>query len=296
MADYTDLEPMLRGQWPEFITSVTGYSIPHFKGTGHECPQCGGDDRAHWRQRDGRVALFCRGACGTSDSAYGSNTMTPCEQFVMQHNGWSFNELCQAAADFLRVSPKDSKKSKNQQMSQELKNVIASAKHLRWQDSEYCSRYACAIEPLYDIGGFPSVPLVDFENGETKAFLIIGGYGKQKVVGAAFTERLCYVIGKSKGGDCIFFTNITAAFIFHKKTGLQCLFSPSYKLFKKTNCNAVFVKDGNYETLIKAVSAYGVTEYIWPLNDENFEFENECEWLDHDQLCERLTEVEIGSL
>ena len=295
MNDYQDLERKLRGAWPQFIQSCTGYEIPGFKGKGHQCPRCGGNDRAHWRQKEGRIGLFCRAACGHADSAYGSNTMTTPEQFIMDYCGWDFVELVRAAEQFLNVAPQNnSKKSKEPAIRADLKAVIAKAVPLKWQDSWLCGRFMIQPDELYMVDGIESFPLFGSWSGNVEAFLQVAGYGKHRVIGNLSADGLYQIIG-SKTERSVFFTNITASWVYHKATGQQCVFSPTPKHYKKSGCSAAFVKDGCYETLIAAVSAYGVSSYIYPENPSFFEFDRKYKELDHDQLCAFLTGVECGS-
>jgi len=296
MIHYQDLERQLRGAWPQFIQSCTGYEIPHFKGKGHECPRCGGNDRAHWRNKDGRVGLFCRAACGHADSAYGSSTMTTPEQFIMDYCGWDFNELVSAAAQFLNVVPDNhSKKSKASTMRADLKAVIAKASPLKWQDSWLCGRYRIKPDELYMIDCVESVPLFGSWSGNVEAFLQVAGYGRQRVLGCNSSDGLYSIIG-APSERSVYFTNVTAAWVYHISTGEQCVFSSTPKHYKKSGCQAAFVKDGEYKTLESATSAYGVSNYIFPLNPSFFEFDRKTKELNHDQLCEFLTGVECGTI
>lgn len=296
MSEYSEIERQLRGAWPQFIQSCTGYEIPGFKGKGHACPRCGGNDRAHWKQKDGRVGLFCRGACGNADSAYGSNTMTTPEQFIMDCCGWEFSELARAAEQFLNIVPvKHSKKSKEPTMRADLKVVIAKASPLKWHDSWLCGRFMIKPDELYMIDGVESFPLFGSWSGNVEAFLQVAGYGRQRVTGCMSKDGLYLVIGKPTERQ-VFFTNMTAALVYHKATGEQCVFSPTPSYYKKSGCTAAFVKDGEYETLDAATSFYGVSNYIYPLNPSFFEFDRKTKELDHDQLCEFLTGVECGTL
>ena len=67
LIDYSrDIEPQLRGLWPEIFASI-GIEMPRFKnknGPNMQCPLCGGHDRAHWREEDGRITLYCRHCSG----------------------------------------------------------------------------------------------------------------------------------------------------------------------------------------------------------------------------------------
>lgn len=296
MSDYQDIERMLRGCWPDFIASATGYQIPGFKGAGHPCPQCGGNDRAHWRQKDGRVGLFCRGACGHADSAYGSNTMTTPEQFIMDYCGWSFAEFAAQAEQYLNIAPRNNpKKSKEPVMRSDLKAIVQKATPYKWQESWLCGRFMIKPDELYLIDGIESFPLIGEWSGKLEAFLQVAGYGKHRVLGSMSADGLYCVIG-SLTRRKVFFTNIAAAWIYHNATGEQCVFSASHKHYKKSACSAAFVKDGDYETLYNASFAYGVSSYIYPINPTFYEFDRKHAEINHDQLCDFLTGVECGTL
>lgn len=296
MNNYQDIERQLRGSWPAFIQNCTGYQIPGFNSKGHSCPRCGGNDRAHWRLKDGRVGLFCRAACGTADSAYGSNTMTTPEQFIMDFNGWEFPDLCRAAEQWLNIAPDNHpKKSKGRAIRADLKAVIAKASLLKWHDSWLCGRFMIKPDELYMIDGVESFPLIGAWSENTEAFLQVAGYGRQRVIGSMSADGLYCVIGKPADRK-VFFTNMAAAWVYHGVTGGQCVFSPRPDYYKKSGCSAAFVKDGSYETLSAAVSAYGVSSYIYPVNPSFYEFDKKHDELNHDQLCDFLTGVECGTL
>lgn len=296
MTDYQELERMLRGSWPAFIRECTGYEIQKFNKGGHPCPQCGGNDRAHWRLKDGRVGLFCRAACGASDSAYGSNTMTTPEQFIMDYNGWDFPALCRAAEQFLNVVPNNSSnKSKERTVRADLKAVIDKASPIKWHESWLAGRFMIKPDELFMIDGIESVPIIGEWSERTEAFLQIAGYGKQRVIGSMSATGLYAVIG-SLTKRKVFFTNYCAAWVYHHVTGEQCIFSPLPGYFKKSGCSAVFVKNGEYDTLDKASGFYGVTNYIYPVKPSFFEFDKKLVEVNHDQLCALLTGVECGTL
>lgn len=296
MSDYAEIERQLRGSWPAFVQSCTGYEIPRFNGKGHSCPRCGGDDRSHWREKDGRIGLFCRAACGGSDSAYGSNTMTTPEQFIMDYNGWDFSELCRAAEQWLNIVPaNNSKKSKSPAIRSDLKEVITRARPIKWYESWLCGRFMMRPDELYIIDDVESFPLIGSWSGNVEAFLQVKGYGMQKVIGSISADGLYAIIGKPTERR-VFFTNIAAAWVYHQITGEQCLFATKPAYFKKSGCTAAFVKDGKYETLDSASSAYGVSSYIYPANPSFYEFDKKHTELNHDQLCEFLTGVECGTL
>lgn len=105
--DYAaDIEPQMRGQWQAFIANEIGFepiTEGRGKGKGHECPICGGKDRAHFKEKDGRVFLFCRGACGNKNSTWGSNTCSTPEYVCMTVRGYDFPTLVERCADWLGV-------------------------------------------------------------------------------------------------------------------------------------------------------------------------------------------------
>ena len=103
MIDYrNEVEPKLRGMWQEFFESV-GISVGAIKGVNSKngpCPLCSvdpTDDRAHWREQDGRIALYCR-QCS-------DNSMHSPEYVYMQATGRSFAEFVQDAANFISFVP-----------------------------------------------------------------------------------------------------------------------------------------------------------------------------------------------
>lgn len=118
MADYREFEHLLLGQWHD-VLSMYGIDIPQMKGknsVNHPCPLCGGDDRAHWREEEGRLALFCR------NCAYES--MKSPEQVIMEATGIDFPELCNNLAEFCNhQQPEDIKKAQNRAKSNPARNL-----------------------------------------------------------------------------------------------------------------------------------------------------------------------------
>lgn len=105
MIDYRNrVEPKLRGMWQELFESV-GISVGAIKGVNSKngpCPLCSvdpEDDRAHWREQDGRIALYCR-QCS-------DNSMHSPEYVYMQATGRSFAEFVQDAANFVSYVPNE---------------------------------------------------------------------------------------------------------------------------------------------------------------------------------------------
>lgn len=106
MLDYIDIEPQMRGQWEGFIANETGVN-PNLdgksRGKNGECPICGGNDRAHFREHDGRVFLFCRGGCGNTNSTWGNDTCSTPEYICMTLGGYDFPTLVERCAEWLNI-------------------------------------------------------------------------------------------------------------------------------------------------------------------------------------------------
>ncbi len=106
MIDYKEFQHLLNGQWEEVLKTY-GIEIPKMRGknsTNYPCPCCGGDDRAHWRESDGRLALFCRSCAADS--------MKSPEQVIQEVCSIGFNELVHNLADFVNHrTPEDIKKA-----------------------------------------------------------------------------------------------------------------------------------------------------------------------------------------
>ena len=62
MINYRDLQPKLDGLWADVMAEYN-IDVGDFKGLNTKntaCPLCGGNDRSHWREQHGRIALYCR--------------------------------------------------------------------------------------------------------------------------------------------------------------------------------------------------------------------------------------------
>lgn len=97
--DYKELSRYLTGQWNEILT-MYGIEIPQMKGknsVNHSCPCCGGDDRAHWREIDGRLALYCRNCA--------NEKMKSPEDVIMEVCSIDFRELYQNLLDYTGNTP-----------------------------------------------------------------------------------------------------------------------------------------------------------------------------------------------
>lgn len=118
MIEYRDFEYKLTGLWEE-ILSMYGIDVPNMRGKNsinHPCPCCGGDDRAHWREQDGRLALYCR-SCAP-------DTMKSPEKVIQEVCGIGFSELVNNLADFVdHKTPEDLKKAKIKTNSKPKRNM-----------------------------------------------------------------------------------------------------------------------------------------------------------------------------
>lgn len=98
--DWRDLEPRCSGRWFELLESF-GIETRKLNRNG-PCPNCGGTDRAHFFEREGRILLYCRHGCGNAGD--GNCVSTP-EHLLQQQNRWSFPEMVNAIADYLGATP-----------------------------------------------------------------------------------------------------------------------------------------------------------------------------------------------
>lgn len=98
--DWRDIEQSANGRWFEILESF-GIETRKLNRNG-PCPTCGGNDRAHFFERDGRILLYCRGGCGNSG---GGNCVSTPEHLLQEHNRWSFPEMVRQIAEYLGKMP-----------------------------------------------------------------------------------------------------------------------------------------------------------------------------------------------
>lgn len=102
MIDYRkEVAPKMLGLWPEFFANI-GIDVGVMRGQNSKnvpCPLCGGDDRAHWRDVDGRLSLYCR-VCAAEQ-------MKSPETVYMEATGRNFAEFVQDAANFVSFVPNE---------------------------------------------------------------------------------------------------------------------------------------------------------------------------------------------
>lgn len=102
MIDWRDIERSAAGRWFEILEAF-GVATRKLNKNG-PCPICGGNDRAHYFEREGRTLLYCRQGCGNAGS--GNCVSTP-EHLLQQHNRWSFPDMVKAVADYLGTIPRE---------------------------------------------------------------------------------------------------------------------------------------------------------------------------------------------
>lgn len=102
MIDWHDVERSASGRWFEILEAF-GVATRKLNRNG-PCPTCGGNDRAHYFERDGRTLLYCRQGCGNAGS--GNCVSTP-EFLLQQHNRWSFSDMVKAVAEYLCTAPRE---------------------------------------------------------------------------------------------------------------------------------------------------------------------------------------------
>lgn len=93
--DFEDIKTAALGQWPEILSA---FGIPfRAKEKNGPCPLCGGTDRAHYKQVQGKVMLYCR-HCETH---WG-------DQLLLELNfGGDFSRMCQELGDYLHCQPSE---------------------------------------------------------------------------------------------------------------------------------------------------------------------------------------------
>jgi len=97
--DYKTFSKSLDGLW-DAILSQFGIEVGDFKGLNTKntgCPLCGGDDRAHWREQNGRLALYCRHCTDGS--------MKSAEDVIMEATGINYNDLVTQLSQFAKHIP-----------------------------------------------------------------------------------------------------------------------------------------------------------------------------------------------
>ncbi|MGL5395509.1 MAG: primase-helicase zinc-binding domain-containing protein [Shewanella sp.] len=102
MIDYrNEVAPKMLGLWPEFFANI-GIDVGVMRGQNSKngpCPLCGGEDRSHWRDVDGRLSLYCRSCAADS--------MKSPETVYMEATGRSFAQFVEDASRFVSYVPNE---------------------------------------------------------------------------------------------------------------------------------------------------------------------------------------------
>jgi phage/plasmid primase-like uncharacterized protein len=136
----TDIEPNLRGLWPEVMAQY-GIAIGAFKGrntNNDECPLCGGNDRAHWREDNGRIALFCRHCAADS--------MKSPESVIMEKFAMDFKQFCDDMINYLNLTPIEKRK----EIKKANKKVSFSVPSCHKQDPEAAAKFLSKAKAIGD--------------------------------------------------------------------------------------------------------------------------------------------------
>lgn len=100
--DYKDVSRAANGLWDAILPAL-GVELRKLDKNG-PCILCGGNDRAHFFERQGRIMNYCRHGCGNSGDG---NCVSSPEHLLMEVNGWTFPQMVNAVADFLNVTPQE---------------------------------------------------------------------------------------------------------------------------------------------------------------------------------------------
>lgn len=100
--DYKDVSQSATGLWDAILPAM-GVELRKLNKNG-PCVLCGGNDRAHFFERQGRIMNYCRHGCGNSGDG---NCVSSPEFLLMEVNHWTFPQMVNAVADFLNVTPRE---------------------------------------------------------------------------------------------------------------------------------------------------------------------------------------------
>lgn len=134
----TDIEPHLNGLWPEVLAQY-GITVGDFKGRNTknaDCPLCGGDDRAHWREDNGRVSLYCRHCAADS--------MKSAENVILERFGIGFKQFCDDMIKYLNLTPIEKRES----IKKVNKKVSFSVPTCHKQDPEAAAKFIAASKQV----------------------------------------------------------------------------------------------------------------------------------------------------
>lgn len=283
---YEDIEPMMRGQWDQFFSAELGIEVPDRAKKNMPCPVCGGDDRAHFRDGEGRLFLFCRAGCGE-----GGKESTSPEELSMKLGGFDFPELVNKLADFVGYIDHNQAPTKRQsvfapiynphkspqQYAQEAprnpaESALAETEIKSWANIPVTARNAVSGEAgdFLTINGNLAVPMYFYnptkKDARPRLTGVIEVNADEKTITHGFSRGSFAIVG-APSDNKVFCTCYISALLVNKITGYQCLFSPSPTSLKKAletfGVNHVFVKTPitNIETIDLALLAY----YDWAI-------------------------------
>ena len=172
--DYKEFSHELNGLWVSVLAEF-GIDVGNFKGLNTKnssCPLCGGDDRAHWREQAGRIALYCRNCTDGS--------MKSPEDVIMESTGINFNDLVIQLSNFVNHTPLEVlNKAKQVRSAKPTTNMPLDHK----QDHELCEKFLklCEICHSMDLLGknapnpqkMPTRNNVDYWTIENEAGIIV---------------------------------------------------------------------------------------------------------------------------
>ena len=143
--DYKTVSLAATGSW-EAILSAHGIEMRKLNQNG-PCPLCGGHDRAHFFEREGRIMNYCRHGCGNSGP--GNEVSTP-EYLIMEKNGWQFPDMVRAVAEYLRVTPEETIRSfRAQSMARASKPASMPAGHREDPEKSLAQLEKCKPAPTH---------------------------------------------------------------------------------------------------------------------------------------------------
>ena len=299
--DYgSDIEPHMRGQWHGFIAQEVGVepiTEGRGKGKGQPCPLCGGVDRAHFKEKDGRVFLFCRGACGNTNSTWGHNTCSTPEYLCMTFGGYDFPSLVDRCADWLgiqrqeKVSRKNSPsltpkvegkrsppnhhfETRNTPSRQTPLNAILSVSELSsWHRIGYCQKSALSgaegefLAVSDGVNGFDLlVPLFLEASGRIvmTGAVQISANGKTLKHGSC-SGSFATISHGHESHISVFATDYASADRLSRELKCKSFYSPSPSAFKKCGATHAYLNTDCSESIDRATALYGQSvTYIIP--------------------------------
>lgn len=258
--DYKDFDYKLTGMWEEVLT-MYGIDIPKWRGKNtinHPCPCCGGDDRAHWRETEGRLSLYCRNCTG--------DTMKSAEDVIMEVCGISFSQLVNDLSDFVNhKEPQDIKKAQKRVASKPKRNLPGNHKQDHDKSEEFLNNQKCvtrhvifnrfSVQYPYDIKANDNSVFFDIrnendvivnvfavfadKNNQIKTKYLAGGIS----YGAWHTIKRCEQ--RSPEGIVYFISAINGIHHWYKTGQEVRIVFDEMNLLYMVSCGMIDIKDGN---------------------------------------------------